>query len=130
MDRVTGRSLVARLFGTSPARALALVQASWPLAVGPELARRTEVIGMEGGTLRVRVPDAAWRKVLHRMQPQILARLRELAGELAPRRMGFLEAPHGAHPDQEPGSTQWSPAVGGFRGGPRAPIGRGAKCPP
>ena len=46
---------------------------------------------MEGGTLRVRVPDASWRKVLHRIQPQILARLRELAGDLAPRRMGFVD---------------------------------------
>jgi hypothetical protein len=67
------------------------MQASWPLAVGPELARRTEVLGLEGGTLRVRVPDARWRKVLHRIQPQILGRLRELAGDLAPRRMGFVD---------------------------------------
>jgi hypothetical protein len=60
--------------------------------VGPELARRTEVIGIENRTLRVRVPDVRWRKVLHRVQPQILSRLREIAGdELTPRRMGFLE---------------------------------------
>ncbi len=91
MDRVSGRSLAARLFGGSRARTLALLQAAWPLAVGPELARRTEVIGVDDGTLRVRVPDAGWRKVLHRMQPQILGRLRDIAGELAPRRMGFLE---------------------------------------
>ncbi len=92
MDRVSGRSLAARLFGASPARTLALLQAAWPLAVGPELARRTEVIGIENRTLRVRVPDVSWRKVLHRVQPQILSRLREIAGdELTPRRMGFLE---------------------------------------
>jgi hypothetical protein len=91
MDRVSGRSLAARLFGSSPARTLALLQAAWPQAVGPELARRTSVMGVERGTLRVRVPDAAWRKVLHRLQPQILARLREVAGELAPSRLGFLE---------------------------------------
>jgi predicted nucleic acid-binding Zn ribbon protein len=91
MDRISGRSLAARLFGASPARTLALLHAAWPLAVGPELARRTEVLGLEGGTLRLRVPDARWRKALHRMQPQILAQLRELAGDLAPRRMGFTE---------------------------------------
>jgi len=91
MERISGRSLAARLFGASPARTLALLEAAWPLAVGPELARRTEVLGIEGGTLRVRVPDAGWRKVLHRMQPQILAHLREIAGDLAPRRMGFVE---------------------------------------
>src|SRR5260370_26030 len=72
MERISGRSLAARLFGASPARTLALLEAAWPLAVGPELARRTEVLGIEGGTLRVRVPDAGWRKVLHRMQPQIM----------------------------------------------------------
>jgi hypothetical protein len=49
------------------------------------------VLGIEGGTLRVRVPDAGWRKVLHRMQPQILGHLREIAGDLAPRRMGFVD---------------------------------------
>jgi hypothetical protein len=96
MERISGRSLAARLFGASPARTLALLEAAWPLAVGPELARRTEVLGIEGGTLRIRVPDAGWRKVLHRMQPQILAHLREIAGELAPKRMGFVEGGVGA----------------------------------
>src|ERR1043165_10002576 len=91
MERISGRSLAARLFGGSPARTLALLEAAWPLAVGPELARRTEVLGIEGGTLRIRVPDAGWRKVLHRMQPQILGHLREIAGDLAPKRMGFVE---------------------------------------
>jgi len=101
MDRVSGLSLAARLFGSSPQRTLALLQAAWPMAVGPELARRTEVIGVERGTLRVRVPDAGWRKVLHRMQPQILGRLREIAGELAPRRMGFLEGQMARDPGLE-----------------------------
>ncbi|PYQ38890.1 MAG: hypothetical protein DMF77_23060 [Acidobacteria bacterium] len=102
MDRISGRSLAARLFGASSARTLALLEAAWPLAVGPELARRTEVLGVEGGTLRVRVPDAGWRKVLHRMQPQILGHLREIAGDLAPKRMGFVE---GGLADHEPSAT-------------------------
>jgi hypothetical protein len=124
MDRISGRSLAARLFGASPARTLALLEAAWPLAVGPELARRTEVLGIEGGTLRVRVPDAGWRKVLHRMQPQILGHLREIAGDLAPRRMGFVEgglrdtpaAGASATPDQ-PQSTAASRSDGDARGG-------------
>jgi len=127
MERISGRSLAARLFGASPARTLALLEAAWPLAVGPELARRTEVLGIEGGTLRVRVPDAGWRKVLHRMQPQILAHLREIAGDLAPRRMGFVEGglrdtpAAGATATDQPESaaaTQSSgDARGGFQGG-------------
>src|SRR5687768_13725298 len=65
--------------------------AAWPLAVGPELSRRTEVLGIERGTLRIRVPDARWRTVLHGMQPEILQRLRQIAGSLAPWRIGFVE---------------------------------------
>jgi len=130
MERISGRSLAARLFGTSPARTLALIEAAWPLAVGPELARRTEVLGIEGGTLRVRVPDAGWRKVLHRMQPQILGHLREIAGDLAPRRMGFVEGGLAAEPTaasavSSPSSQPQSAAApqsggdarGGFQGG-------------
>ena len=132
MERISGRSLAARLFGASPARTLALLEAAWPLAVGPELARRTEVLGIEGGTLRVRVPDAGWRKVLHRMQPQILAHLREIAGDLAPKRMGFVDGGFPGGPTtgtaeaavthDQPQSTaalrSSGDARGGFQGGP------------
>src|SRR5688572_19520991 len=83
--------LAARLFGRDRGHAAELLRAAWPRAVGADLARRTEVIALEGSTLRVRVPDARWRTVLHRMQPQILARLADVAGSLAPRRLGFLE---------------------------------------
>ena len=139
MDRVSGLSLAARLFGSSPQRTLALLQAAWPMAVGPELARRTEVIGVERGTLRVRVPDAGWRKVLHRMQPQILGRLREIAGELAPRRMGFLEGQMARDPGLERSAPAGESGVerhevavdaGGFQGGSRTPVGRSVSAPP
>jgi hypothetical protein len=130
MDRISGRSLAARLFGASPARTLALLQAAWPLAVGPELARRTAVIGIEGGTLRVRVPDASWRKVLHRIQPQILGRLRDVAGDLAPRRMGFLEGGLRDSATGSQGDAQRRPDDGGFQGGSRTPTSRGVSAPP
>jgi len=93
-----GTGLAARLFAPEAAR-LALLKSAWPHAVGGELARRTEVLALEGRTLRVRVPDAGWRKVLHRMQPQIVARLRGIAGELAPSRLGFSEGQMMAPPD-------------------------------
>ena len=118
MDRISGRSLAARLFGASPARTLALLEAAWPLAVGPELARRTEVLGIEGGTLRVRVPDAGWRKVLHRMQPQILSHLREIAGDLAPKRMGFVEGGISNRPQSTAASRSDGDVRGGLQGGP------------
>jgi hypothetical protein len=92
-------SLAAQLFGAHPSRTLALIRAAWPRVVGPELARRTEVVAIEGITLRVRVPDARWQKVLHRMQAELLGRLRAVAGELAPRRLGFVA---GSVPDPAP----------------------------
>ena len=70
---------------------LALLRAAWPAAVGPEVARRTEIIGLEGRTLRVRVPDAGWRKVLHRMRRDILQRLYHTVGGLAPSALGLQE---------------------------------------
>ncbi len=82
---------LARQFVRDPVHLLTLVQAVWPVAVGDSVARRTRVEGLSGQTLRVRVPDAAWRRTLHRMQPQVLARLRDLLGEAAPRRLGFSE---------------------------------------
>jgi hypothetical protein len=93
LQRLVTTSLARRLFGAVPARTLALLKAAWPRAVGPDLARRTEVVTLEGATLRIRVPDARWRKELHRMQGDILARMRDIAGDLAPRRLGFMEGP-------------------------------------
>jgi hypothetical protein len=86
---LTGRS-AAVLAGT-PERTLALLRALWPAAVGDEVARKTEVIGLQAGMLRIRVPDATWRRALFRMRRQILERLREVAGSVAPRRLGIDE---------------------------------------
>jgi hypothetical protein len=114
LERPFTPGLGSRLFGSSRLRALDLLRAMWPLAVGSDLARRTELVVLEGTTLRVRVPDARWRKELHRMQPQILARLRASAGDLAPRRLGFmeggLERPAGP-PDASRGATPARPSV-------------------
>ena len=105
-ERASGPDLAARLFGRSAARRLELLRAAWPKAVGEDLARRTEVVAVEGTTLRIRVPDARWRGVLHRMQGDILARLREVAGTLAPRRLGFMEGvPAAAAPAARPSAA-------------------------
>jgi hypothetical protein len=80
------------LFRSAEAR-LALMRAAWPHAVGPELARRTRVLGVDGTVLRVQIPDGRWRKVLHRLQPTILGRIAQVAGDAAPRRIGYIESP-------------------------------------
>jgi hypothetical protein len=93
MQRPPAPDLAAQLFGASPERALVLMRAAWPVAVGPELARRTEVVALDGGVLRVRVPDATWQRGLARMRGDIVRRLREIAGSAAPRSLGFVLGP-------------------------------------
>lgn len=94
--------LASELF--APERALTLLRAAWPLAVGARLAERTRPIGLEGAMLLVRVPDERWRKILHRLRREILARLSELAGPRAPRALGFVESREGAPAGERPGA--------------------------
>lgn len=91
MERAIRPGIGSRLFPPGSEQTLYLVRAAWPRAVGEELARRTEVLAIEGKTLRVRVPTGGWRKALHRLSPQILSRLREVAGDASPSRLGFTE---------------------------------------
>jgi hypothetical protein len=98
MEHAGARDVVQQLFGATPERRLALLRAAWPGAVGPELARRTEVITLDGEALRIRVPDATWRKGLLRMRRDILVRLYRVAGSLAPRQLGFVEGGGSAPP--------------------------------
>jgi hypothetical protein len=91
LDKPDLQGLARKLFPAGSPQRLELVRAAWPRAVGADLARRTEVLALEGRTLRVRVPDAGWRKVLHRLRGQILARLADIAGSAAPDRLGFQE---------------------------------------
>jgi hypothetical protein len=93
LTRPAAVDLVARLFGASPSRRLCLLRAAWPLAAGPELALRTQVLAVEGETLRLRVADASWRKELLRVRGPLLGRLRRVAGSLAPNRLAFVEGP-------------------------------------
>jgi hypothetical protein len=115
-QRADGADLAGRLFGRDSRHALELMRAAWPRAVGGDVARRTEVVSLDGRTLRIRVPDAGWRRVLHRMQPDILARLRRVAGEVAPQRLGFVEGPvaealPAAAPEARPAESATCPAA-------------------
>lgn len=93
LERVQAQAIAGRIFDAGPEARVALMRACWRVAVGEDLASRTEVLALEGRTLRLRVPDARWRKVLHRMERELLSRLRQSAGELAPNRLGFTEGP-------------------------------------
>lgn len=93
LERVHGQGLAARVFAAEPRARLALLRALWPAAVGPEVARRTEIVGLENDVLRVRVADARWRKALFRVYRDIIVKLRRSAGPLGPARLGFIEGP-------------------------------------
>ena len=90
MERTRDPDFAARLFGTRPEHALALLRAAWPAAVGPELARRTEVVALDRGLLRIKVPDAGWQKNLQRIRGDLLSRLRRVAGGVSPYALGFV----------------------------------------
>jgi hypothetical protein len=93
MDRSRDPDLAARLFGARPEHTLALLRATWPAAVGPEIARRTEVVALDRGVLRVKVPDLRWQRQLMRMRADILSRLRKVARGVAPWALGFVVGP-------------------------------------
>jgi len=99
MDRSRDPDLAARLFGDRPEHTLALLRAAWPVAVGPELAQRTELVALDRGLLRVKVKDARWQGTLLRMRFDILSRLRGVAAGAAPRALGFVVGPMVAPPD-------------------------------
>ena len=109
LERAATAGLAARLFPPGSLQGLALLRAAWPRAVGSELARRTELLALDGSGLLIRVPDARWRKVLHRMRREILARLREATGDHAPGALRFAEGAIAELPELRP--VEASPAL-------------------
>jgi hypothetical protein len=91
LKRSAPHTLAGEIFGGDPRRRLILLKAAWPAAVGPELARRSEVVALDREVLRIRVPDGIWRRSLWRMRGDLLARLRSLAGRAAPRSLSIAE---------------------------------------
>jgi hypothetical protein len=102
MDRPRDPDLAVRLFGGRPEHTLALLRAAWPLAVGQELARRTEVVALDRGVLRIKVGDVRWQRTLLRMRTDILSRLRGVAAGAAPRGLGFVVGPLPPVPEPAP----------------------------
>jgi hypothetical protein len=109
MDRARDPDFAQRLFGGRPEHRLALMRAAWPAAVGADIARRAEVVAIDRNVLRIKVPDPRWQRTLLRMRGDILARLRTVAGDAAPRALGFVVGP--VSEAAEP-SSPVSPATG------------------
>jgi len=73
----------------APRTGLAAVQAAWLEAVGEQLAAVAEPVSERSGTLTIECAEAVWVQELDLMQTQLLERLREQLGELAPEALRF-----------------------------------------
>jgi hypothetical protein len=102
LHRTRDPDFAARIFGGRPEHTLALLRAAWPAAVGADIARRTEVVALDRGVLRIKVPDPGWQRSLLRMRGDILGRLRSVAGSAAPRGLGFVSGPVAHAPEAAP----------------------------
>ena len=65
------------------------MQAAWSGVVGEQLSRVTQPVSERAGTLTVECADAVWAQELDLMQEQLLDRLREELGPLAPAALKF-----------------------------------------
>ena len=70
---------------------LQLLGLKWPAAVGNELAARSEPASFEDGLLTVRVTDAAWGRMILKLQGEIRHRLNQAVGFRAVRRIRFVK---------------------------------------
>ena len=68
-----GRSLS----GLSVADRLA---AAWPVACGPAMAKRGEIVGFTGGVVEVQVQDSAWLDQMRSMGAILKSELARIAG--------------------------------------------------
>ena len=73
----------------APRTGLAAVQAAWAGAVGEQLAAVATPVSERAGTLTIECADTVWAQELDLMQGQLLERLREELGELAPSGLRF-----------------------------------------
>jgi hypothetical protein len=90
--------------------------AVWRRAVGEGLRSRARVAGYRDGQLAIDVPDAAWKRELERLEPDLLERLRRCAQGLRVEALTFrVRAAAASRADT------WRPAAGDRRPGDRAP---------
>jgi hypothetical protein len=84
-------------FAASGTARVAVLRGLWPAAVGEVLAAHAEIAALDGQTLRLRVEPGPWAKTVRDLRLDLLRRLSESAGPLAPTRItvseGAIRAP-------------------------------------
>ncbi len=84
-------SLAAALRQMPPTAAEPAALLAWGLVAGPHLAAHAAAEELDGGILRLHVPEAAWRREIEAFRPELL---RQLAAVLGPDRVvGLSFAP-------------------------------------
>ena len=73
----------------APRTGLAAAQAVWSTAVGEQLAAVATPVSERAGTLTIECVETVWVQELDLMQAQLLERLGEELGELAPSALRF-----------------------------------------
>jgi predicted nucleic acid-binding Zn ribbon protein len=87
--RQAGGAFRAARDRVAPRTGLAAAQAAWSGALGERLAAVATPVSERSGTLTIECADAVWAQELDLMQEQLLERLREELGELAPKALRF-----------------------------------------
>ena len=87
--RQASSAIRAAMDRAAPRTGLAAVQAAWSGVVGERIAAVATPVSERAGTLTVECADSVWSQELDLMQEQLLERLREELGELAPTKLKF-----------------------------------------
>lgn len=74
------------------AHAIAVIRA-WDEAIGPTFLAHCRPDGVRNGVIQARVRDSSWMQRLQLEKPLIIARLRELLGDSAPKEMRLRIGP-------------------------------------
>ena len=91
---VVGR--VLRHMGAPAPSSLETVFGEWPAIVGERIAAHAEPVSIQGGTLTVRVSDAAWANQLRWLERDLLAHLERALGPDVVRAVEVRVGPAGA----------------------------------
>ncbi len=87
--RPAGTALRTALDLAAPKTPLASLQAAWREVVGERIAAVASPVSERGGEVTVSCSDSVWAQELDLMQGQLLERLEDKLGELAPKSLRF-----------------------------------------
>jgi predicted nucleic acid-binding Zn ribbon protein len=85
LSQVLGRAIES----IAPQTPLALFQAAWPRAAGPEIAAVTRVVEEREGTLTIECESSVWVQELELMAPRLITKLAADTDGLAPEKLRF-----------------------------------------